>query len=530
MLRLAHPFISWRRARVMPRWVRRIDSRVSRAVNGHTHLPELDRSLTRLSHAADRSRLWVAIAVVLYLSGGARRRAAVRGVGSLIVGSALANLVGKRVFGGDRPLLKDVPVPRRLRKHPTSASFPSGHSASAAAFATGVALESTRAGALVAPLAATVAYSRLHTGAHWLSDVVGGAALGAGVAVAGRMLLPAPPHVELTHSGPPAALPALPDGAGALIFVNPHSGIDPRRPDPQTLLREALPAARIHALQEGDDIAQLVREAMGSEHPPRVVGVCGGDGTVSATADVARSVGLPLLVLPGGTFNHFARTAGVPTIEDGIAALQAGRGLRVDVAELRVDDGGAMTVLNAASVGVYPDFVAERETMEKRLGKPVAALIAGVRVLARAPTIDVLVDGRRARVWSVAVAAGENSSASMVPLQRRQLDDGVLDVRVLHAFGRFPRIRGLVALAFGQRASALLDRMPLHSRLATIESFTAREVRVEVVRSDDGAPVFAHDGEVIVGSARNSPRGYTASVKAVPRGLNVYSLGPALEQ
>ncbi|MDQ4137276.1 MAG: phosphatase PAP2 family protein, partial [Actinomycetota bacterium] len=110
---------------------------------------------------------------------------------SLTVASILANLVGKQVFGGDRPLLKDVPIGRHLRKQPTSPSFPSGHSASAAAFATGVALESTAAGGAIAPVAAGVAYSRLHTGAHWLSDVIGGIALGAGVATIGKLVLPA---------------------------------------------------------------------------------------------------------------------------------------------------------------------------------------------------------------------------------------------------------------------------------------------------------------------------------------------------
>src|SRR5690606_8294573 len=116
--------------------------------------------------------------------------------------------------------------------------------------------------------------------------------------------------------------------------------------------------------------------------------------------------------------------------------------------------------------------------MEKALGKPLAALVAAIRVLSRAEAISVSVDGRTARVWSVAVAAGGNDSASMVPLQRRRLDDGVLDVRVLHAYGRMPRFRGLVALAFGARASSMLDRVPGRRGLRTIEAFTAESVRV----------------------------------------------------
>lgn len=526
MSRIAHPFVALRRASILPRWVRRMDSKVSRAINGHRHLPQLDRALARLSHLADRSGLWLVIAAILFVTGGSRRRGAVRGVSSLVVGSVLANLVGKRIFGGDRPLLKDVPLPRRLKSFPTSASFPSGHSASAAAFVTGVALESRRTGAVLAPLGAAVAYSRLHTGAHWLSDVVGGATLGASVAAAGKLLVRARSRrSEPAAAAPTLELPALPQGSGAYVLVNPDSGIDPLRPDPVEFLGEVLPEAELHVLQDGDDMGELVRAAMASATPPRVIGVWGGDGSVAAAAHAARRERLPLLVLPGGTFNHFARTVGAGTVEAGVQALRSGTGRRVDVAELSLDQGAPFTVLNAASVGVYPDFVAERETMERRLGKPLAALIAAVRVLARAETIDVAVDGRPSTVWSVAVAAGENTSASMVPLQRRRLEDAVLDVRVLHARGRMPRLRGLVALAFGARASAMLDRVPGPARLATIESFAAASVRIDVYPRDGGEVGFGHDGEVTPNSPDDPKGAMTATITIVPGGLDVYSAG-----
>ncbi|MDQ0612872.1 diacylglycerol kinase family enzyme/membrane-associated phospholipid phosphatase [Microbacterium sp. W4I4] len=518
----AHPFVALRRARILPRWMRRLDARTARAINRRRVPAYVDRRFVRISRLADRSRLWLVISFLLYAMGGRARRGAVRGAASLVVGSVLANLVGKKIFGGDRPLLKDVPVPRRLKRFPTSASFPSGHAASAAAFVTGVALESGRTGLQLAPLGTAVTYSRLHTGAHWLSDVIGGVVLGSAVAVAGRMLIPARPTPPPVRSAPAVGLPALPGGEGAFILVNGSSGIDPRRPDPVEFLSDALPDARIHVLRDGDDIPGLVREAAGSQAPPRVLGVWGGDGSVAAAADAARSVGLPLLVLPGGTFNHFARTAGIPTIDDALEALRTGAGRRVDVAELALDAGESFTVLNGASVGVYAGFVSEREPREKGLGKPLAALVAAARVLARAEAMPVSVDGHPARVWSVAVAVGQNSSASMVPLQRRHLDDGLLDVRVLHAVGRMPRLRGLVALAFGARASSLLDRVPGRGGLRTIEAFTARTVRIEV-RTEPGQTIgIAHDGEVTETGLRGG--GAVATVTIAAGGLDVYSV------
>ncbi|MFC7471818.1 phosphatase PAP2 family protein [Actinomadura keratinilytica] len=89
-----------------------------------------------------------------------------------------------------RPGLESVPLIRQLKRQPITSSFPSGHAASAAAFATGVAMESRGLGAAVAPLAAAVAVSRVHTGAHYPGDVLAGAALGAGAAFAVRGLVP----------------------------------------------------------------------------------------------------------------------------------------------------------------------------------------------------------------------------------------------------------------------------------------------------------------------------------------------------
>src|ERR1700712_633131 len=141
-----------------------------------------DTTLARLSKAANHGKLWFGIAGVLALSGPHSRRAAVRGLVSLGIASATANLVGKSLVGGSRPDITSVPLARRMLKTPTSGSFPSGHTASAVAFATGVALEQPLAGALLAPVAVAVGYSRLHVGAHWFSDILGGAVIGVGAA------------------------------------------------------------------------------------------------------------------------------------------------------------------------------------------------------------------------------------------------------------------------------------------------------------------------------------------------------------
>ena len=161
----------------------------NRAAGWHT--PVLDAVLPRLSRAADHSKLWIGLSVPIALTGPRGRRAAVRGLASLGVASAVTNIAAKLVFRRPRPELARVPRIRRIRKQPVSSSFPSGHSASAAAFATGVALELPALGIPVGALAAAVAYSRVHTGVHYPGDVLAGVAIGTGLALAGRTLFPA---------------------------------------------------------------------------------------------------------------------------------------------------------------------------------------------------------------------------------------------------------------------------------------------------------------------------------------------------
>ena len=158
---------------------REVDDAVYSAI-AHTPTPTLDRGMSSLSHAANYSRIWMASAAVLALVGGrGGRRAALEGMTSVAVTSAVVNLAVKRVWRRERPDRAgvEVPVARHVRM-PTSLSFPSGHSAAAFAFATGV---GGRLPAVAVPLhaaAGVVAYSRVHTGVHHPLDVVVGSVLG----------------------------------------------------------------------------------------------------------------------------------------------------------------------------------------------------------------------------------------------------------------------------------------------------------------------------------------------------------------
>ncbi|NYJ08215.1 phosphatase PAP2 family protein [Petropleomorpha daqingensis] len=159
-----------------------IDRAVYRAV-AETPTPTLDPGMRRLSTAADRSKLWLGAAGVLAAVGGRQgRRAAASGVMALAVDSAVVNLGFKQAARRSRPdpVSAHVPADRQVRM-PHSASFPSGHAASAFAFANAVGQTLPTVAAPLRLLACAVGYSRVHTGVHYPGDVVIGAVIGASV-------------------------------------------------------------------------------------------------------------------------------------------------------------------------------------------------------------------------------------------------------------------------------------------------------------------------------------------------------------
>ena len=160
-----------------------VDRAVYEAV-ARTPTATLDGPVRQLSGAADNSRLWLGIAAAVAVAGGRRgRRAALEGVVAIGVTSAAVNLGVKPIARRRRP---DRARPARFEdRHvpmPRSASFPSGHAASAFAFAYALGRHLPALAVPIRLLAAAVAYSRVHTGVHYPGDVVIGSVTGAGTA------------------------------------------------------------------------------------------------------------------------------------------------------------------------------------------------------------------------------------------------------------------------------------------------------------------------------------------------------------
>lgn len=472
------PVTAWagvqRRVRsLVPLPIRRADLELFRAV-ARTEVPVLDAILPRLSHAANHSRLWVGLAAVSAASGGRfGRRAATRGLLAVAATSALTNLPAKLLTGRTRPDLAVVPEVRRLARVPASTSFPSGHSASAFAFATAASLEDPRLRWPLLTLATGVATSRVYTGVHYPGDVLVGSAIGVAVARATTRPWPlADPHPAT--GAPIASYGRLvgPTGEGLVVVHNAEAGRGSAPVAVDELLR-AFPAASSVEVGPEQDLVEALHRAA---HDARVLCVAGGDGTVSAGAAAAAEAGVPLAIVPAGTLNHLAKDLGLDEPAATIQAVEAGSAIRADLGEV---DGRVF--VNAASLGSYPHLVVDRERLEPRVGKWPAALWGIVRMLRTARPEEVEIDGQPRRIWLLFVGNCRFRGDGVPATRRTRLDDGTFDVRVLDAAPRWARTRIAVALLFGRVG-----------RCRAYERRSATEVHV---RSRGGPMQLVTDGE-----------------------------------
>src|SRR5690606_28623576 len=129
-----------------------------------------------------------------------------------------------------------------------------------------------------------------------------------------------------------------------------------------------------------------------------------------------------------------------------------------------------------------------------RLGKWLGGIVAAWTALRSAEPLTIVREGRRARVWSVFIGVGRSDPNRVATMEREDLDDPTLDVRIHHARGT--RMRAVASLAFGKRTAAVLRALKLMPPRSDVERLVVPEFDM-TVRVDHGRPsVYVHDGEL----------------------------------
>jgi YegS/Rv2252/BmrU family lipid kinase len=451
-----------------------------------TRSPALDRALTGLSNTANNGVLWYGVAAVLTATGRRRpRTAAASGLLGLGIASTVVNGPLKFIWRRDRPPSDVLGTRGLLLPLPRTYSFPSGHAASAFAFATGVTVAMPAAGAAVLPLAGAVGYSRVHTGVHYPSDVVVGAALGATAGfVAGRVAT-AVRGSSVQH--PDAQTFDIDVPRNALLLTSPHSGsADELETARAALIDAGFTIDEEIPVEELDRLADLV-QAAGDK--PALVIAAGGDGTVGAAANAVAGTSAILGVIPLGTSNDVARSLGVPPHPtEAVQALAGGRVGVVDAGQLQVERGAPLVFLNAATIGLNVAFaeLATTSSMRDRFGGltyPVAAARSVRRYVPFECTIEH--DGHSETLELVHLSVSNAPVFGGVLGMRvpgASITDGLLDVIAIERLS-LPRL-----------ALALADTVV--GRHNPVHGVHAMRVESLTVKSGPGNEI-ALDGEVV---------------------------------
>ncbi|MFI6481865.1 bifunctional phosphatase PAP2/diacylglycerol kinase family protein [Nonomuraea sp. NPDC050663] len=462
----------------------RLDKKLFATV-AEAHLPGLERVLPRVSRAADNALLWAGISGALALSGRRRlRRAATRGLLAVSLASPLVNLVGKQAFNRRRPASAGLPIGRALTM-PRSASFPSGHSASAAAFATAVAMEApARIAVPVGLLAATVAFSRVYTGVHYPGDVLAGVGVGMAAGLLTRRIWPEAGEAGRARAA--ATAPAdtcSPDGEGLVVLA--EAGAE-RQVD--ALLHD-LPGARSAALDETGPVRQAAASTAapatlpGEVRQAKVLGVAGGDRAMAAGTSLALEAGVPLLPIPAGAPGEFSQALGLEEGDDAVAAYRSGTVVAVDVGRASIGTTGEERVfLNHVGAGLHPELARRTQARRHAIGKWPAMVVSLAGLLSSgAEPADLVVDGVPYRTWMVFAGNCRHDGRGPVPVRRQRLEDGLLDIRLLTAAARLPRLRAITSL-IGGRLGLSRHYRQWHADTLTIEgarsaAFDGHQVR-----------------------------------------------------
>jgi diacylglycerol kinase family enzyme len=165
-----------------------------------------------------------------------------------------------------------------------------------------------------------------------------------------------------------AAIERAPRARHPVLLLNPKSGGGKaERFKLGVLCRER--GIEPVVLHPGDDLRRLAEDAVA--RGADLLGMAGGDGSQALVASVASRHGIPFVVIPAGTRNHFALDLGLDRadIPGALDAYEDGVDTKVDLAEVN-----GRVFVNNASMGVYAKIVQSTDYRDAKMQTAAAML------------------------------------------------------------------------------------------------------------------------------------------------------------
>jgi diacylglycerol kinase (ATP) len=309
----------------------------------------------------------------------------------------------------------------------------------------------------------------------------------------------------------------------ALLIINESAGDDVPNSERIGKIRACLPSTlniEVAVIGSPETAGMLAREAV--TKGTRVILVVGGDGTVSEAA--AELVGTPAVlgIIPLGTFNNIARSAGIPIdLEQACACIADGKIRKIDVGLINEEkyffeaagvgldatlfsigdkDGEAQWPLMAERVRTSWRYSPRR--VQLTLDRPVEKALASGHERYRRRTLEG--NSVMLRAHFVAIAIGPYYGGAFTIAPEARVGDGCLTVCVYRNFSRLELLWHFLMIARGN-----------YRYSPKIETFHAAAINLS---ANTALPVHA-DGEV-VGST-------PVAVRIVPQALSVFASGGA---
>lgn len=233
---------------------------------------------------------------------------------------------------------------------------------------------------------------------------------------------------EPHHDAPFADAPSAPRPRHPVLLMNPKSGGGKAvKFDLERECRDR--GVEPIVLGPGDDLLALAEDAVA--RGADVIGMAGGDGSQALVGTVASAHGIPHVVIPAGTRNHFALDLGIDR-DDVVGALEAytdGVDRTIDLAEVN-----GRVFVNNATLGLYAKIVQSPEYRDAKVQTSLEMLPELVGPDAQ--PLDLRFSGPDGEeVPTAAVILVSNGPYELQRAQgrgsRERLDDGVLGIATL---------------------------------------------------------------------------------------------------
>jgi YegS/Rv2252/BmrU family lipid kinase len=290
----------------------------------------------------------------------------------------------------------------------------------------------------------------------------------------------------------------------ACLIFNPVAGQSDSEQDLATIQRILQPEFNLDVCMTTPEVDadQLAREAV--DRGAEIIIASGGDGTLSAAAEVVVGTGVPLGIISRGTANAFATALGIPlAIEAACETILDGKTRVIDAADC---NGKPMVLL--AGIGFEAEAVERADREAKNRFGMLAYVLAGFEGLrnlksfeARIETEDKVITLDAAAV-TIANAAPPTSVLAQGPAELC-FDDGLLDVTLVAPANSIGAIAAAYNLLQSARSAAITDR-------PDVGFLQARSIKV----TTNPPQKVVLDGELI---------GYTpVEIECIPGGLTIF--------